>query len=191
MIEKQSPEHDREAAWALVCRHVQEPGLRRHLLAVEIAMRAYARARGEDEERWGITGLLHDFDWEIHPTAEEHPEAGCVMLEQWGWPADIVKAIRGHAAYLHVPRDTPMARALFACDELSGFIGAVVAVRPNKSITEVSVDSVLKKLKDKRFAAKVDRDEVRQAADEFGVELPDHIAFLIRAFTDNAAVLSF
>src|SRR5215472_401189 len=126
--------HDRAAAWALVQEHVHEDGLRRHMLAVECVMRAYARRFGEDEERWGVTGLLHDFDWEIHPTKEAHPEEGCRMLEADGWPADVVRAIRGHATYLGVSRDTRMARALFACDELTGFVGAVVAVRPNKTI---------------------------------------------------------
>ena len=180
---------DRAAAWELVCRHVSDEGLRRHMLAVETTMRAYARRLGEDEERWGITGLLHDFDWEIHPTKEEHPEAGCRMLEEAGWPADIVRAIRGHATYLEIPRDTSMARALFACDELTGFIGAVVAVRPNKTIREVGVQSVRKKLKDKSFAAKVNRDEVYEAAREFEVDIDEHIAFLIAALTENAQAL--
>jgi putative nucleotidyltransferase with HDIG domain len=180
---------DRDAAWAFVCEHVQEPGLRRHMLAVETAMRAYARKLGEDETRWGVTGLLHDFDWEIHPTKEEHPELGCRMLEDAGWPADVVRAIRGHATYLGVARDTPMAKALFACDELTGFIGAVVAVRPNKTIREVTVQSVRKKLKDKGFAAKVDRDEVVQGAREFEVDLDEHIAFLIEALAANAPAL--
>lgn len=181
--------HDRAAAWTLVQEHVREEGLRRHMLAVECVMRAYARKLGEDEERWGVTGLLHDFDWEIHPDTERHPEDGCKMLETAGWPADIVRAIRGHASYLNVPRDTQMAKALFACDELTGFIGAVVAVRPNKSIREVEVRSVRKKLKDKSFAAKVNREEVVQGAQEFGIDLDDHIAFLISALTDNATAL--
>ena len=181
--------HDRAAAWALIQEHVREEGLRRHMLAVECVMRAYARKFGEDEERWGVTGLLHDFDWEIHPNTEQHPEAGCKMLEASGWPADIVRAIRGHASYLNVARDTQMAKALFACDELTGFIGAVVAVRPNKSIGEVEVRSVRKKLKDKSFAAKVNRDEVVQGAQEFGVDLDEHIAFLIAALTERASSL--
>jgi len=159
------------------------------MLAVETCMRAYARKFGEDEERWAALGLLHDFDWEIHPTAGEHPELGCRMLEELGWPADIVKAVRGHAAYLGVPRDTLMARALFACDELAGFIAAVTFVRPNKSIREVSVDSVKKKLKDKRFAANVNRDEIVQGADELGVPLDEHIGFLIEAMTSDAEEL--
>src|SRR5215472_7957524 len=173
--------HDRAAAWALVQEHVHEDGLRRHMLAVEVVMRAYARKLGGDESRWGVTGLLHDFDWEIHPNKEEHPELG--------WPADIVRAIRGHASYLNVPRDSEMAKALFACDELTGFIGAVVAVRPSKSIREVNVLSVRKKLKDRRFAAKVDREEVDQGAREFGVDLDEHIAFLIAALTEHADAL--
>jgi len=181
--------HDRAAAWALVQQHVREEGLRRHMLAVECVMRAYARKLGEDEERWGVTGLLHDFDWEIHPNTEQHPEEGCRMLESADWPADIVRAIRGHASYLNVPRDTPMAKALFASDELTGFIGAVVAVRPNKTIREVEVRSVRKKLKDKSFAAKVDREEVVQGAQEFGVDLDEHIAFIIAALAENAPAL--
>ena len=181
--------HDRNAAWELVQANVREEPLRRHMLAVECVMRAYARKLGEDEDRWGITGLLHDFDWEIHPNTEQHPEEGCKMLEAAGWPADIVRAIRGHASYLNVPRDTQMARALFACDELTGFIGAVVAVRPNKSIREVEVRSVRKKLKDKSFAAKVNREEVVQGANEFGVDLDEHIAFIIAALNDSAAAL--
>src|SRR5215472_15751422 len=185
----QSAPHDRAAAWALVQEHVREDGLRRHMLAVECVMRAYARKLGEDEDRWGVTGLLHDFDWEIHPNTEQHPEDGCKMLESAGWPADIVRAIRGHASYLNVPRDTPMAKALFACDELTGFIGAVVAVRPNKTIREVTVESVRQKLKDKSFAKKVDRAEVEQGAREFGIDLDEHIAFLIAALTANAAAL--
>ncbi|HET9343564.1 MAG TPA: HDIG domain-containing protein [Candidatus Eremiobacteraceae bacterium] len=179
----------RDAAWALVQENVREEGLRRHMLAVECVMRAYARKIGEDEDRWGITGLLHDFDWEIHPNTEQHPEEGCKMLEGAGWPPDIVRAIRGHASYLNVPRDTQMAKALFACDELTGFIGAVVAVRPNKSIREVEVRSVRKKLKDKSFAAKVNREEVVQGAQEFGVDLDEHIAFIIATLTENAAAL--
>ena len=182
-------EHDRSAAWALVCRHVQNPALRRHMLAVETVMRAYAARLGEDEERWGITGLLHDFDWEIHPTAEEHPELGCRMLEELGYPAEIVRAIRGHATYLNVPRDTALAKALFACDELAGFVMAVVQVRPNKSLEEVSVASVRKKLKEKSFAAKVSRTEIEQAAEEFQVDLDAHIAFIIDALRTNAAAL--
>lgn len=182
-------EHDRTAAWALVCRYVQNPALRRHMLAVETVMRAYAARFGEDADRWGITGLLHDFDWEIHPTAEEHPELGCRMLEELGYPAEIVRAIRGHASYLNVPRDTALAKALFACDELAGFVMAVVAVRPNKSLEEVTVASVRKKLKEKSFAAKVSRTEIEQAAEEFQVDLDAHIKFVIDALRANAAAL--
>jgi predicted hydrolase (HD superfamily) len=160
------------------------------MLAVETAMRAYARKFGEDEERWGIVGLLHDFDWEIHPNAQQHPELGCRMLEEKGYPADIVKAIRGHATYLGVPRDTQMARALYACDELCGFLTAVVYVRPSKTIKDVPVESVKKKLKDRRFAANVNREEVYEAAAEFGVGLDDHIAFLVSALSENSSALN-
>jgi putative nucleotidyltransferase with HDIG domain len=151
------------------------------MLAVETAMRAYAQKLGEDVERWGVTGLLHDFDWEIHPTAEEHPELGCRMLEELGYPSDIVRAIRGHATYLGVARDSQMAKALFACDELTGFLTAVARVHPSKSLQGVTVESVRKKLKDRRFAANVNRQEVDQAAQEFGVPLDEHIAFLLAA----------
>jgi putative nucleotidyltransferase with HDIG domain len=159
------------------------------MLAVETAMRAYARKLGAEEERWAVVGLLHDFDWEIHPSAQEHPELGCRLLEELGYPADIVRAIRGHASYLGVPRDTDMAKALFACDELCGFLTAVAYVRPSKRIADVTVESVRKKLKDKRFAANVNRQEVIEAAEEFGVPLDDHIAFLIDALCANAGAL--
>jgi putative nucleotidyltransferase with HDIG domain len=159
------------------------------MLAVETAMRAYARKLGADEERWGLVGLLHDFDWEIHPSASEHPELGCRMLEELGFPPDIVKAIRGHATYLGVARDTEMAEALYACDELCGFLTAVAYIRPSKLIRDVNVESVKKKLKDKRFAANVNRDEVSEAAEEFGVPLDEHIAFLIAALTENSSAL--
>jgi predicted hydrolase (HD superfamily) len=187
MIEKR--EIDRADAWALVTRHVQSESLRKHMLAVETCMRAYASARSEDADRWGITGLLHDFDWEIHPTAAEHPELGCRMLEDQGWPADIVRAIRGHATYLHVPRDTGMAKALFACDELAGLITAAAYVRPNKTVRDMPAASVRKKMKDKRFAANVDRDDIIKAAEEFGVDLDEHIAFMIAAMSANAEQL--
>jgi putative nucleotidyltransferase with HDIG domain len=180
---------DRQAAWDLVCRHVSNPALRRHSLAVEVVMRAYAAKLGADETRWGITGLLHDFDWEIHPSKDEHPELGCRMLEDAGWPPDVVKAIRGHAPYLGVARDTPMSKALFACDELTGFITAVAYVRPGKSVREVTVQSVKKKLKERSFAAAVNREEIVQAAAEWGIGLDEHIAFLIEALSRNALEL--
>lgn len=178
----------RADAWELVCRHVSNPSLRKHMLAVEAVMRAYARKFGEDEERFAITGLLHDFDWEIHPSAEEHPEIGCRMLEDLGYPGDIVRAIRGHANYLGVARDTLMARTLYACDELTGFITAVAQVHPNKSVAEVSVNSVKKKLKDRRFTANVKRDEVDEGAAELGVPLDEHIAFIIEALKQEDAL---
>jgi len=179
----------RDEAWALVCQHVQNPSLRRHMLAVETAMRAYARKLDADEERFGIVGLLHDFDWEIHPSAQEHPELGCRMLEELAYPQDMVKAIRGHATYLGVPRDTRMAKVLFACDELCGFLTAMAYVRPSKSIRDVPVASVKKKLKDKSFAANVNRADIIQGAEELGVPFDDHIAFVIAALSDNAEEL--
>jgi putative nucleotidyltransferase with HDIG domain len=185
----QTIEPTREQAWELVCRHVSNESLRRHMLCVETAMRAYARKLLADEDRWGIVGLLHDFDWEIHPSAQEHPELGCKMLEEQGYPADLVRAIRGHASYLGVPRDTQMARALYACDELCGFLTAVAYVRPSRNIKDVTVQSVTKKLKDKRFASNVNRDEVHEAAAEFGVDLEEHVAFLIAALSENASNL--
>jgi predicted hydrolase (HD superfamily) len=187
MFEKQLL--DRAQAWTIVTDHVKSDSLRKHMLAVETCMRAYAQTRGQDVERWGIVGLLHDYDWEIHPTAAEHPELGCRMLEERGWPTDIVRAIRGHATYLNVPRDTEMAKALFACDELAGLITAVAYVRPSKTVREVTVQSVLKKIKDKRFAANVDRTDIVKAAEEFGVALDEHIAFMIAAMSENAAAL--
>lgn len=187
MLEKR--EIGRADAWALVTQHVRSESLRKHMLAVETCMRAYARARGEDADRWGITGLLHDFDWEIHPSQAEHPELGCRMLEELSWPADIVRAIRGHATYLNVPRDTVMAKALFACDELAGLITAVAYVRPNRTIREVTASSVRKKMKDKGFAANVSRDDIVMGAEEFGVPLDEHIAFMIEAMSANAEQL--
>ena len=189
MMAGERPGLSRDDAWDLVCANVRSPALRRHMLAVETAMRAYARKLGQDEERWGIVGLLHDFDWEIHPTQAEHPELGCRTLEELGYPADIVRAIRGHATYLNIPRDTLMARALFACDEICGFLTAVAYVRPSRSIRDVPVASVRKKLKDKSFAANVNRQEVYQAAEEFEVALDDHIGFLIAALSERAAEL--
>jgi len=159
------------------------------MLAVETAMRAYARKLDADEERFGIVGLLHDFDWEIHPSAQEHPELGCRMLEELTYPQDMVKAIRGHATYLGVPRDTQMAKVLFACDELCGFLTAMAYVRPSKSIRDVPVASVKKKLKDKSFAANVNRADIIQGAEELGVPFDDHIAFVIAALSDNAEEL--
>jgi putative nucleotidyltransferase with HDIG domain len=180
---------DRTAALALLYEYTESDSLRRHALAVEQVMRAYARKYGEDEELWGITGLLHDFDYERYPTAEEHPYVGNRILEERGYPVEIREAIMGHATYTGVPRKSLMAKVLFACDELTGFIFAVTYVRPSKSIHDVKVKSVTKKLKDKSFAAKVSREDIAQGIEELGVDRGEHIQFVIDALKAKAAEL--
>ncbi|HXM37090.1 MAG TPA: HD domain-containing protein [Gemmatimonadales bacterium] len=176
----------RDEALALMHEHTQSPSLRQHMLAVEAAMRAYAGKHGEDPEAWELVGLLHDFDYEKFPNPEHsategHPAWGVEQLRQRGVPEPLCRAILGHATYSGVPRDTPMARALFAVDELCGFLVACALVRPSKSFGDLEVSSVKKKLKDKAFARGVNRDEVRQGAEELGVPLDEHIAFCIQA----------
>ena len=171
----------RAEALALVHEWIENPNLRKHCYAVEAAMRAYARRFGEDEERWGLTGLVHDFDWERHPDAERHPMRGVEHLRSLGWPEDVCRAILGHAAYSGVPRDTPMARALFACDELCGFLVACALVTPNRSLAEVEVPSVKKKLKRADFARNVNRDDIVNGTAEMGLDLDEHIAFTLEA----------
>ncbi len=177
----------RADALALLCEHTRSDSLRKHALAVEAVMRHFARKFGADEDLFGLTGLLHDFDYEEHPTAEEHPAWGCALLREQGYPEELISAILGHAQYTNVPRDSLMARCLFACDELTGMIVAVALVRPGKSIHEVSVDSVKKKLKDKAFARSVNRDEVQQGFAELGVDPAAHIAEVIEALKGVAA----
>jgi putative nucleotidyltransferase with HDIG domain len=171
----------REQVLALLHEWMQNPNLRKHCYAVEAAMRAYARKLGEDEERWGLVGLIHDFDWEKHPDRERHPVEGVEVLRAKGWPEDVCRAVLGHATYTGVPRDTPMARALFACDELSGFLVACALVTPNRSLAEVEVASVRKKMKRADFARNVNRDDIVQGAAELGVDLEEHIAFVLDA----------
>ena len=171
----------REQALALLHEWIENPGLRKHCCAVEAAMRAYARQFGEDEERWGLTGLIHDFDWERHPDAERHPMLGVEHLRSIGWPEDVCRAVLGHATYSGVPRDTPMARALFACDELCGFLVACALVMPTRSLADVEVASVKKKLKRLDFARNVNRDDIVNGAAELGVDLDPHIAFTLDA----------
>jgi putative nucleotidyltransferase with HDIG domain len=168
----------REDAWALLREFTDNPSLIKHALGVEAAMRAYARHFGEDEEAWGIIGLVHDFDYQQNPTEETHLHVGCRILRERGWPEAWVRAVASHADYMGVPRDTLMARALFAVDELSGFLSAAALVRPDKAIAEVQVKSVKKKLKDKAFARGVNRDDVYRGAEELGVGLDEHIAFV-------------
>lgn len=171
----------REQALALVHEWISNENLRKHCYAVEAAMRAYARHEGEDEERWGLTGLVHDFDWERHPDAERHPVAGVEHLRALGWPEDVCRAVLGHASYTGVPRDSRMAKALFACDELCGFLVACALVVPSRSLLEVEVPSVRKKLKSTGFARNVNRDDIVNGAAELGVDLDEHIAFVLGA----------
>ena len=176
----------RDEALALMHEHTQSPSLRQHMIAVEAAMRAYAVKFGEDPEAWGVVGLVHDFDYEKFPNQEHsptegHPAWGVGVLRQHGLPDPLCRAILGHATYSGVPRDTRMAQALFAVDELCGFLIACALVRPSKSFADLEVASVKKKLKDKAFARGVNRDEVRQGAEELGVPLDEHIAFVIQA----------
>ena len=162
---------ERQAAWDLLCEFTQGDGLRKHGRAVEEVMRYFARRNGEDEDVWGITGLLHDFDYERYPTEEGHPLEGSKVLRERGYPDDVIQAILGHANYTGVQRDTPMAKTLYAVDELTGFVTAVALVRPNKSLAEVEPKSVRKKMKDKAFARSVNRDDITRGAEELGVEL--------------------
>ncbi|ATY85705.1 HAD family hydrolase [Kyrpidia spormannii] len=180
---------DREAAWELLNEYTKNPNLIKHALAVEAAMRAYARKYGEDEEKWGIVGLLHDFDYDRWPSPEDHPTRGAEILRQRGYPEDVIHAILSHADYLGVPRDHLMDKCLYACDELSGFITAVALVRPTKSIYDVDVRAVKKKLKDKAFAKGVNREDVRRGAEELGVDLDEHIGFVIEALKGAAREL--
>jgi predicted hydrolase (HD superfamily) len=168
----------RDEALALLHEWIANPALRKHCYLVEAAMRAYAEAHGEDAERWGITGLIHDFDWERHPSAQQHPMDGVAVLRAAGWPEDVCRAVLGHATYSGVPRDSLMARALFACDELSGFLVACALVTPEKKLTAVAVDSVRKKMKSAGFARNVNRDDIVNGAAELGVDLDEHIVFV-------------
>ena len=177
---------NRAEALSLMQEHTQSPSLRQHMLAVEAAMRAYAAKYGEDPEPWGLVGLLHDFDYETFPNQEHspsdgHPAWGVNLLRSKGVAEPLLRAVLGHATYSGVPRDTQMAKTLFAVDELCGFLVACALVRPSKSFADLEVSSVKKKLKDKAFARGVNRDEVRQGAEELGVPLDEHIAFCIQA----------
>lgn len=179
----------REEAWTLLNEHTTSPNLIKHALAVEAAMAAYARKLGENEELWRVTGLIHDFDYEKHPTLDEHPMAGVRMLEELSWPAEVIEAVKGHAPLLKEARVTPMARALFAVDELTGFIVACTLVRPDKNIANLKVRSVRKKWKDKAFARGVSREDIEVGAAELGVELNEHIAFVIEGMQGVATEL--
>lgn len=180
---------DRGQAWEIVCEFVKSDSLRRHALAVETCVTAYARKSGEDERKWAITALLHDFDWEIHPAAPDHPMKGEPMLAERGVDEEIRRAILSHADYSGVARVSPLEKTLYACDELAGFLTACSYVKPGRSIHEVDVKSVRKKLKDKAFARNVNRDDIVRGAAELGVDLDEHIDFCIRAMQAQAAEL--
>jgi len=180
---------DRTSAWNLLTEFTQSESLRKHALAVEACMRAYARKFGVDAELWGTVGLLHDFYYEKYPTPQEHPYKGNEILKERGYSDEIRRAIMSHAEYSGVTRDTPMEKALFACDELAGFITAVALVKPSKSLAEVEVKSVRKKMKDKAFARSVSRDDIINGARDLGVELDEHIAFCIEALKGIAQQL--
>ena len=180
---------DREEAWMLFCEWTQSDALRRHALGVETAMRAMARRDGADEELWGLTGLLHDFDYERFPSAPDHPTKGAEVLREAGYPEEMIRAILGHATYTGVPRDSAMAKALFACDELTGFLFACSYVQPDRKIASVKPSSAKKKLKDKSFARGVNREDISQGAQELGVDLLEHVTFVRDALAANAEAL--
>jgi len=180
---------EREAAFALLKEHAKGDVLMRHCQAVEACMRAYAHRQGQDEELWGIAGLLHDFDWDACPTPDQHPVYGAGILRQRGWPEVIVRAVLSHGNSTGVPRESAMEKTLFAVDELSGLVTAVALVRPTKSLSDMDASSVRKKMKDKRFAATVSRDDILQGAQELGVDLDQHIGFVIEALKPVAAQL--
>jgi putative nucleotidyltransferase with HDIG domain len=185
---------NREESWNLLCEYTQSESLRKHALAVEACVRAYARKFNADEELWGIAALLHDFDYERWPNAahhptEEHPYEGSKILRERGYPEEMIHAILGHADYCNVPRVSPLDKTLFACDELAGFLTACALIKPSKSIHEVEGVSVKKKLKDRAFARGVNRDDVYKGAEELGVPLDEHIAFCIAALRSVAEEL--
>ncbi|MGA9407305.1 MAG: HAD family hydrolase [Bacteroidota bacterium] len=180
---------DRASTLELLYEYTKSESLRKHALTVEAAMRAYAKKFSADEESWGITGLIHDFDYEMYPQAPDHPMKGSEVLKAKGYPDEIRTAILGHASYTGVPRESLMAKTLFACDELCGFIVACSLVRPNKKIEGLEVSSVKKKLKDKAFARNVNREDIAQGALELGIPLDEHIQFVIDSLKAKAADL--
>jgi putative nucleotidyltransferase with HDIG domain len=180
---------DRNQAWETVCEFVKSESLRKHMLAVEACVAAYAKKFGEDEQKWAVTALLHDFDWEIHPEAPDHPMKGEPILAERGVSEEIRRAILSHANYSGVPRGSLLEKTLFACDELAGFLTACSYVKPGRSIQEVEVKSVRKKMKDKAFARNVNRDDIVTGAAEMGVDLDQHIEFCIRAMQAKAEEL--
>ena len=180
---------DRQQAWEIVCEFTKSDSLRRHALAVEACVVAYASKFGEDEAKWGLTALLHDFDWEVHPQAPDHPMKGEAILAERGVDEEIRRAILSHANYSGVPRVSALEKTLYACDELAGFITAISYVKPGRSVFEVDVQSVKKKMKDKAFARSVSRSDITEGAQELGVPLEEHIEFCIKAMQEKAEML--
>jgi putative nucleotidyltransferase with HDIG domain len=180
---------ERATAWGLLCEFTASESLRKHALAVEACMRAYAKKFGEDEDAYGLVGLLHDFDYEKYPTPAEHPFVGNKILEERGYPEWLRRCILSHADYSSVARESKMEHALFACDELAGFITAIALVKPGKSLAEVEARSVRKKMKDKAFARSVSRDDITKGAAELGLDLDEHITFCIEAMKAIASDL--
>jgi predicted hydrolase (HD superfamily) len=180
---------NRNDALALMQEWTLNESLRKHMLCVETALRSYANKFGHDEELWGITGLLHDFDYEKYPEAPDHPLKGSIILQEKGYPEEMRIAILGHASYTNVPRESLLAKSLFACDELCGFIVACSLVKPDKKVSSVEVSSVKKKLKDKAFARNVSREDIINGAAELAVDLDEHIQFVINSLKDNAEKL--
>ena len=180
----------RQAAFDLLCEYTKSDALRKHALAVEAALAAYAEKLGGDREEWSVVGLLHDFDYEMYPHYPDHPMKGSEILKERGLPEELRRTILSHVPETNVPRDTPLAKALFACDELSGFIMAVAVIRPNK-IADLEVSSVKKKLKDKAFARAVSREDITKGAEELGVPLDAHITTVIAALKARAGELGF
>ena len=179
----------REQAWEILCEFTKSEGLRKHALAVEACVTAYARQYGEDEQKWSVTALLHDFDWEIHPVLPDHPTKGEPILAERGVDEEIRRAILSHADFTGVPRVSMLEKVLFACDELAGFITAISYVKPSRSVMEVDVTSVKKKMKDKAFARSVNRQDIVNGAAELGVPLEEHVDFCVKAMQAQAAEL--
>lgn len=179
----------RAQAWTLLTKHTQNPNLVKHALGVEAAMRGYARHFGEDEELWGVVGLIHDFDYEEHPSLEEHPFVGAAILRELGWAEEIIHAVLGHSDHTGIERTNRLDRTLYAVDELVGFIVAVALVRPSKSVVDLPVKSILKKFKDKAFCRAIDRDHLRTAADELGVDMKEHVGRIVESLNSVAPEL--
>jgi predicted hydrolase (HD superfamily) len=179
----------RDAAWALLTEWTRSESLRKHAMAVEAAVRGYARRFGASEDEWGIVGLLHDFDYERYPTSADHPFRGCEELGRRGYPEWVMRAILSHAQYSGVPRESPLEKSLFACDEMAGFVTAASLVRPSKSVLDLEASSVIKRMKDKAFAKGVSRDDLRQGAEELGLPLDEHVTNVITFLRERADAL--